>query len=1376
MTGTRLGQWLLRERSLLSVVAGGVLLSVAMWFGADYYWDQPNARTELAALGDNRRLLLQSTLDDLKQSLQVMESFVEATPGTMTLDTFDNFIRNAESVFPRGMEIDWAARVPAAARAEHERQAESEGIPGYRIRELDAAGNPKPVGDREEYFPIRFSASSVKTPPPLGLDVSGHDIEAAAMAEARDTGEFVSLPLSPQPTDAGPRLGIVGFVPTYRPDLREATLADRRLNLQGFVRAVLIPETVLARPVRTVSPRGIDIQFFASGAPGDAMPFYVRSSLLRKTPAEPLRRDVLEAGLHWTGELRFLDTPMTMIVVPMARGPLATDHGRAWVGFAAGLTLTLALMAFLRIRERSARRLQLAKSLLEAEIESSPDGVLVIEHLHGTASFNGRFCDLLGIPAELRTTNDSDKLLAAALPKLKHPEDLLQPFLVRSEEPIHRQTALRDGRVIEVHSVALQPRLARSAGRIWFVRDVTDRVTTEEAVRRSEERYRSLVETTMDSLWEIDANGCYTFISPSIPRLIGYEPSEMLGKMPFDFMPPAEATRVRALFRDIAAQRRPFSLLEATVLRKDGTILTIETSGMPIIDENGTLKGYRGIDRDVSARKRAEAIVEYRGALLHAVAAAATELATSVSTDEAISKALKTVGEAVRVDRVLVLENVAKDALPAVRFAWHSPFAPVTVDARTFAEMELGNLGTDPWFAAVAEGKHAATTLSAAGGRVRELLVRLGIKSILVMPLMIDNRPWGQIGFDDCRNEREWTNDEIDILRTVGDVVCTSLMRARYVRELSDASTIVESSPTVLYRLRGEPGLPMIYVSRNVKQLSYDAEALLASPHGYMDYVHPDDLTKVSDWVVRVSEPGSRPGVLEYRIRGTDNRYRCVENRYTPVRDASGRLLEIEGTLVDITERKEVEAKIAQLARTDPLTGLANRTTFTDRLRQVFASAKRGGAGFAVLYLDLDHFKDVNDTLGHPAGDELLKQAAARLQRSLRETDLVARLGGDEFAILQTEVAEAADSGTLAEHVRAVLAAPYQIAGNAMHLTASVGIASYTRATVKPDDIMGQADLALYRAKDEGRNQYRFHDETLDRKVRDRLTLNDELRHAVEAEQLEIYYQPQIKLLTGEIVGIEALIRWHHPTRGLLLPADFLSAAEQTGTIVPLGRWMRDRACKQMSEWRQAGIAPATIALNLSLAELRSGPELVDEIVQTLARWGLQPGDLEIDVTELTLAHATLAQNDLINRLRQLGVIVAIDDFGTQYSSLDYLKSYQVSRLKIPHALLRSAPLDPGNAAMVRAIVGIAGQLQIEVVAQGIETESQRNFLSATTEQATAQGFYYSEAVSADRATELLRRKKIDRPEAPAPEAVQAAPAPGAPPEDRRSPAMVPGV
>ena len=425
-------------------------------------------------------------------------------------------------------------------------------------------------------------------------------------------------------------------------------------------------------------------------------------------------------------------------------------------------------------------------------------------------------------------------------------------------------------------------------------------------------------------------------------------------------------------------------------------------------------------------------------------------------------------------------------------------------------------------------------------------------------------------------------------------------------------------------------------------------------------------------------------------MRAKDGSYYWLECRYTPIRDAAGRLLEIEGLLADITERKEAADKISVLAMTDALTGLANRRVFIDRLRQAFAATQRGAPPFAILYLDLDGFKDINDTLGHPAGDLLLKSVGERLKNCVRETDLVARLGGDEFAVLQTNRGDVASAGVLASKIYDALSAPYMLGYTEMRVTASIGISPYMSETAGPDEMLAQADIALYRAKDEGRNQYCFHTADLDREAHERVALANDLRQALEHDELELYFQPQVELTTGLIVGVEALIRWNHPTRGLLQPSDFLPIIESTPIVLTVGQWVLDHACGQMSDWRQAGIAPPILAVNLSLKQLQTGEGLVGAITQTLTKWGLSPKNLELDVTESMLAHVTLHKNAILDRLHQLGVQIAIDDFGTQYSSLDYLRTYRVSRVKIPRSMIDAAMQDPEASVMVRAIIGLA--------------------------------------------------------------------------------------
>ncbi|MGO9849764.1 MAG: putative bifunctional diguanylate cyclase/phosphodiesterase [Methylocella sp.] len=456
-------------------------------------------------------------------------------------------------------------------------------------------------------------------------------------------------------------------------------------------------------------------------------------------------------------------------------------------------------------------------------------------------------------------------------------------------------------------------------------------------------------------------------------------------------------------------------------------------------------------------------------------------------------------------------------------------------------------------------------------------------------------------------------------------------------------------------------------------------------------------------------------------------------------------LLIMSFTLIVSALDANFSKRIALLARTDGLTGLANRATFIERLYQTFAAARRGASRFAVLYIDLDHFKDVNDTLGHSAGDLLLISAAGHLKRNCRESDLVARLGGDEFAILQTEVSDVSGATALASKIHGVLGTPYQLGDSKLFLSASIGISLFTDETAGPDEMLAKADLALYRAKEDGRDQYRFHSDDLDQEMRERVILTGDLIQALEKNELELYYQPQVELFTGRITGREALIRWNHPKRGLLMPADFIPIIEKSDAIVALGQWVLDHACEQMSSWRNAGIAPVILAVNLSLGQLRTGDELIQFVTTTLTKWGLTPKDLELDVTETMLAYATWAYIDVLERLQQLGVMIAIDDFGTQYSSLDYLKHYRVSRLKIPRAMITAAAQqDQRNAAMVRAIIGLARELDIEVMAQGVENEAQRDLLTAAPSTTKVQGFYYSAPVPASDATQLLRQRLIE--------------------------------
>ncbi|XSG81539.1 MAG: EAL domain-containing protein [Methyloligella sp. ZOD6] len=440
----------------------------------------------------------------------------------------------------------------------------------------------------------------------------------------------------------------------------------------------------------------------------------------------------------------------------------------------------------------------------------------------------------------------------------------------------------------------------------------------------------------------------------------------------------------------------------------------------------------------------------------------------------------------------------------------------------------------------------------------------------------------------------------------------------------------------------------------------------------------------------------------------------------------------------DVTDMRRSAQKIEALARSDILTGLANRAAFLDRLNLEFAQARRRDNDFAVLYLDLDHFKDVNDTLGHPVGDALLRAVADRLRNCVRDTDLIARFGGDEFAILQDNPPDIDSIERLATKIGTALAQPFKLDGNQVNTTASIGIVPYHRDIGSPDMMMSKADLALYRAKEEGRNQFRFHVAALDKKVRQRITTGRDLKLALERDEFELFHQPQVALDTGRIVGLEALIRWNHPARGLILPAEFIHIAETTGSIAAIGRWCIGEACRQSKAWQVAGIKTPIIAVNLSAAQFKLTSDLNRIVEAALEHNGLAPEQLELELTETVLMETAQKHKIALDRLREIGVRIAIDDFGTGYSSLDYLRSFHVSRLKIDRRFIVDATRNPDAASIVRAVVGLARELGIEVVAEGAESHAQCAFM-AKVGCKIVQSNYFSPAIPAAKAAALLQ-------------------------------------
>jgi diguanylate cyclase (GGDEF)-like protein/PAS domain S-box-containing protein len=477
---------------------------------------------------------------------------------------------------------------------------------------------------------------------------------------------------------------------------------------------------------------------------------------------------------------------------------------------------------------------------------------------------------------------------------------------------------------------------------------------------------------------------------------------------------------------------------------------------------------------------------------------------------------------------------------------------------------------------------------------------------------------------------------------------------------------------------------------------------------------------------------------------------RTIDRRSRPLVTAEGTYLARVWYFRDISLRKRAESLALRLARDDVLTGLANRGVFVEALARAIGQAKSGKNGFGVIYLDLDHFKDVNDTLGHPAGDDLLQAVAGRLRASMREGDTVARFGGDEFAVIASNVALPADAALVAERLRAALAKPFSIRGNDIRTGASFGIDLYGPQSAEAETLLSHADVALYQAKAEGRGGYRFFSESMAREVRSRVTLGEELRAAITGDQLFLMYQPQVAIDTGRITGLEALVRWQHPERGVLEPEVFIPVAESTGIIVALGQWVLTEACRQVKSWLDDGIAAVRVAVNVSALQFKMPLALERNIIAALTGAGAPPRFLEIELTESVLMDVSLEHSQALARLRVLGVSVAIDDFGTGYSSLGYLRRFPVDRIKIPRDFLKDLTTVRGEAAIAKATIGLARDLSIAVIAEGVEHRDQVDALRGWGCK-EVQGFYFSKPLGVAEVTRALREGGVLAPRAVSP-------------------------
>jgi diguanylate cyclase (GGDEF)-like protein len=507
----------------------------------------------------------------------------------------------------------------------------------------------------------------------------------------------------------------------------------------------------------------------------------------------------------------------------------------------------------------------------------------------------------------------------------------------------------------------------------------------------------------------------------------------------------------------------------------------------------------------------------------------------------------------------------------------------------------------------------------------------------------------------------------------------------------------------------------------------------------FIERVYENDREAVLLALSKILKNPNKEITFEFRFIDNGKNLHTANIIINPMKEKS---IFFVGTLQDITERKESEHAVQMMAKYDALTQLPNRYLFNDRLDVAFATSMRLKNKVNLILIDLDHFKDINDTLGHPIGDLLLIEVAQRLLECVRDTDTVARLGGDEFAIIAIETQHTLAINTLAERCLKSLAKPYELDEHTVNITASIGVAVFPDDGGNQEEITKYADIALYQSKENGRNCYHFYNKKMDESIHLRIEQEKQLANAIETEQLELYYQPQIDLKSNKIIGAEALVRWNHPSRGLLLPADFIPLAEEIGLIIPMGKLIFKMAAKQINAWNKAGILDIKIAVNLSVKQVHYC-DFIAMVENTIVELDSGGNFLELEVPELAMFEDSKNETDIFEQLRNKGISLVVDNFGTGFSSMLSLKQISAEFLKIDRKFIKNVSNDPVDAKIFQSIIELAHTLKMKVIAEGVETSSQLSYLLENNCD-IAQGFIYCRPVPADDFIDWLAHYKTD--------------------------------
>jgi len=784
--------------------------------------------------------------------------------------------------------------------------------------------------------------------------------------------------------------------------------------------------------------------------------------------------------------------------------------------------------------------------------------------------------------------------------------------------------------------------------------DITGRKATEEQLLR----LASIVECSEDAIIGKTTEGIVTSWNRAAEKMYGYTSTEAIGR-DLSFLVPSEREgEVQAIMEGLRTGQ-PVQCLETQRITKAGCTLDVSVSISPIKDKSGRIIGASTIARDITLRKRSEEQLKLQSAALEAAAHAI------VITDHE--------GKIVWLNQAFTtLTGYSKQEVlgknPLLSFGGQSE----TYYAKLWSTISLGNV----WQGELVNKRKDGTTYT---------------EEMTITPVTQD----------------------------VGKAACTHFVAIKQdITKRKRLEEMLQNNENK-YRALFEESADANWLMDEKGFLDCNSAALqMFGCSTRTEMMHPADISPPNQPDGTPSRVAAEQKMAAAFLNGKE-RFEWLHQRKNgnvfptevclTALTLSGRPT-LLASVRDITDRKAAEERVQYLAYYDALTGLPNRTLLQDRLAKALASARRRRDKVALLFLDLDRFKDINDSLGHSVGDLLLQEIGERLKTWGREQDTVARLGGDEFLIMVTEIKDASDAAVAGERLMDAMTAQFVVQGQPFSVNCSLGISVFPEHGTDGETLIKNADAAMYSAKDNGRNNFRFFTEEMNARVVERLTLENSLRLAMEKEQLFLVYQPQLDIATGRITGMEALLRWQHPDLGLVPPDKFIRIAENSGLIVPIGEWVLRMACHQARNWQDEGLPAVSVAVNVSAVQFRQ-EGFCELIGRVLRETGLAPQYLELELTEsLLLANAEVMLS-VVQELKAMGLTLAIDDFGTGYSSFNYLRQFRVNKFKIDRSFIRDVAVNPDDAAITAAIISMAKSLRLKVIAEAVENEAQMSFI-----------------------------------------------------------------